>query len=253
MLATLKAIIFDFIGTLANVKDYSLEKSERKLHEALGKSGFKVDPQAFLSAYRQSHEKFRKVRYEKLVEVANAVWISDALNSIGCVTSPSDVRIKTAVNIFFQDYLSSFELRPCVFNFLKQASAKYKLGLISNFTHALVVYAGLRMLDINHFLNVVCVSEAIGWRKPHTKIFEEVLNRLCVSPEQTVFVGDSPLEDIKGAKASGLKTIFVPSQFYTLEDLKVSEQESDLIVQDICDLQKRFPDFVSSCFSEESV
>lgn len=249
-MVALKAILFDFIGTLANVKDYSMEQSEHRLAEALEKSGFNFERDRFLTAYRRSHEKYRKIRYEKLTEVANAVWISDALNNSGFQSTSSDPQIKTALNIFFRDYLDSFNLRPCVPNFLKENQAKYKIGLISNFTHAPVIYAGLQLLRINQFLNVVCVSDAIGWRKPHTKIFIEAMHRLNVSSEQAVFIGDSPLEDIKGAKTLGLKTIFVPSQFYNLEDLKASRQEPDMIVEGICDLQKKFQTFTESHFSE---
>ncbi|MEM3641779.1 MAG: hypothetical protein QXH37_07665, partial [Candidatus Bathyarchaeia archaeon] len=106
----IKAIIFDFIGTLTNVKNYNLENSKMKLHKALVDAGFNITTESFLEAYTQAHEKYRVIRYEKLVEVTNAVWISEALNNLGFKASLEDVRIKTAVNIFFEDYLNSLEL-----------------------------------------------------------------------------------------------------------------------------------------------
>jgi ribonucleotide monophosphatase NagD (HAD superfamily) len=60
----------------------------------------------------------------------------------------------------------------------------------------------------------------------------------------TIYVGDSPLEDIGGAMAADMKTVFVPSQFYTLEDLRESKRKPDLVVKDICELHKVFPEFV---------
>ncbi|MDI6691307.1 MAG: HAD family hydrolase [Candidatus Bathyarchaeota archaeon] len=236
-----KAIIFDFIGTLTNVKNYSLENSKRKLYKALVDAGFNVGAESFLEAYTQAHEKYRVIRYEKLVEVTNAVWISEALNYLGFKANPDDTRIKTAVNIFFEDYLNSLELRPCVRKLLEKASTNHKLGIISNFTYAPVIYAGLRKLGINQFFNVVLVSEEVGWRKPHMKIFEEVLKRFGIVGEEAVYVGDSPAEDIMGAKAAGMKTIFVPSQFYSLEDLTKNQQKPDFITKDICTLYKVFP------------
>jgi putative hydrolase of the HAD superfamily len=237
----IKAIIFDFIGTLTNVKNYSLENSKMKLYTALVDAGFNVDAKSFLNAYTQAHEKYRVIRYEKLVEVTNAVWISEALNNLGFTTNSEDIRIKTAVNIFFEDYLNSLELRPCAKKLLEKASIDYKLGIISNFTYAPVIYAGLRKLGINHFFNTVLVSEDVGWRKPHIKIFQEALKRLRVAAEETVYVGDSPEEDIKGAKAAGMKTIFVPSQFYSHEDLKKNQQKPDLITKNTCTLYRLFP------------
>jgi len=241
-LSPIKAVIFDFIGTLTNVRGYSLEASrtvsKMKLHRAIVKAGFTVDPKSFSTAYTQAYEKYRIIRYQKLIEVTNAVWISEAINNLGYKTTPDDPRVKTAVNISFEDYLDSIELRQCTKRILKMISTDYKIGLVSNFTYAPVIYAGLRKLDINQFFNAILVSDEVGWRKPRARIFNEALRRLKVSAHETVYVGDSPLEDIKGAKATGMKTIFVPSQFYTLKNLHESQQKPDIVTKDICELSQ---------------
>lgn len=242
----IRTVVFDFIGTLTSVNGYSLEASTLKLHKAIVDAGFGVSEKNFLEAYGQAHEKYRIIRYQELVEVTNAVWISDALNHLGFKTDPEDARLKIAVNVFFEDYLNSLELNPCAKQLLSQLSKRYKLGLISNFTYAPVIYAALRRLGINRFLNAVLVSEDVGWRKPNKKIFEEALRRLGAKSEETVYVGDSPLEDIGGAAATGMKTVFVPSQFYTLENLYESKKRPDLIATDICELHKIFPEFVKN-------
>lgn len=201
-------------------------------------AGFKVDAKSFLKAHIQAFEKYRVIRYEKLVEVTNAVWISEALNNLGYETTPDDPQVKTAINISFEDYLNSLELRSCAKNILKKLSRNYKLGLVSNFTYAPVIHAGLRKLNINQFFNAILVSHEVGWRKPHPKIFNEALKRLRVSAHETVYVGDSPLEDIKGAEATDMKTIFVSSQFYSVKHLSESQQKPDTILKDLCELSK---------------
>jgi FMN phosphatase YigB (HAD superfamily) len=243
-LSLTRGVIFDFIGTLASVKDYSMEESKRKLHEAIQQSGFNVDLNQFLEAYSDAHEKYRLVRYGELVEVTNAIWISEALNKLGFKTTPEDECVRIAVNVFFKDYVNSLELRPCTKQVLEQVSANYIMGLISNFTYAPVIYYGLRKLDIAQFFNAILVSEEVGWRKPNRKIFEEALKRLKLSASETVYIGDSPLEDIAGAKSVGMKTIFVPSQFYSLEDLRRSKQQPELIAEDMCRLQAELPEFL---------
>jgi len=245
-LATVRAFIFDFIGTLASVKNYGLEASKLKLYEAVLKAGFDVGVRDFLEAYSRAHEKYRVIRYQELVEVTNAVWISEALNCLGFRADPEDTRVKVAVNVFFEDFLNSLQLNACANKMLMETSMRYKLGLISNFTYAPVIYAGLRKLGINQFLNAVLVSENVGWRKPNKKIFEEALRRLEVKAAETVYVGDCPLEDIKGAADVGMRTIFVPSQFYSLENLYENKQKPDLIVKEICELREKFPKFVKN-------
>lgn len=242
----IKAVIFDFIGTLTNVKDYTMDESKKKLCRAIVGAGFDIGDRCFLEEYSRAHEKYRLVRYQELVEVTNAVWISEALNNLGFKTNPKDERIQKAVNEFFKDYLKSLELRQCTRSIVETISANHQLGLISNFTYAPVIHAGLERLGISQFFKTILISEEIGWRKPSQKIFGEALKRLEVKANETVYVGDSPLEDMKGAKTAGMKTIFVPSQFYSLESLAESMQKPDLIVKDICDLCDRFPEFVKS-------
>jgi putative hydrolase of the HAD superfamily len=239
-LPLIKAVIFDFIGTLTDVKNYDLEASKTKLYEALREVGFNVSFENFLHAYSEAHEKYRVVRYERLVEVTNAVWISEALNDLGFKTTPEDLNIMKAVAVFFEDYLDSLSLRSCSLQLLQTANAEYKLGLISNFTYAPVIHETLRKLEISQFFNAVLISQEVGFRKPNAKIFEEAIRRLSINPKETVYVGDSPIEDIKGAKALSMKTIFTPSQFYSLEDLRVSRETPDLVVEDICGLNKNF-------------
>jgi putative hydrolase of the HAD superfamily len=80
-----------------------------------------------------------------------------------------------------------------------------KLALVSN---------GVRDLDefvLHHGLDVdaaVC-SRAHGWIKPHDTIFRAALERLEVEPEEAAMVGDSPDDDVEGARALGMRGFLV--------------------------------------------
>lgn len=230
---TCKAVIFDYIGTLVNCKNYTMDASKQKLHTALVAEGFNIPKDNFLEAYNLAHEKYRKVRYEQLREVTNAVWVAEALCNLGFKVTADDPRIKAALNVFFQDFIDTLELRESAKKLLRQAREQFKVALISNFTHAPVIYKSLRKVGISEFFNVVVVSEEVGWRKPCSLIFQDALSRLQVEAHQAIYIGDSPIEDIKGAKQAGLKAVFVPSQFSTLKDLKESKQEPDYIAKDL--------------------
>ena len=235
---TCKALILDYIGTLVEPCNYSLEASRIKLHAALHEAGLETDITSFMDAYKIAHEKYRKIRYEKLKEVTNAIWVSEALCNIGCKTSVNDPRLKTALNVFFQDFIDSLQLRLHVKKVLGEAAANGKVGLISNFTYAPAIYASLRKLGINRYFNAVIISDSVGWRKPHRKIFEEALTKLQVKASEAVFAGDNPTEDIEGAKAVGLKTVFVPSQFNSAMDLAKCRGKPDMIAEDLRDVSK---------------
>jgi putative hydrolase of the HAD superfamily len=109
-----------------------------------------------------------------------------------------------------------------------------------------VIHAALRKLGIDRFFNAILISAEVGWRKPSGRIFEEALMRLNVMASETIYVGDSPLEDIKGAAVTGMRTVFVPSQFYPLETLLETEQKPDLIVRNLCELKRELREFARS-------
>ncbi len=49
--------------------------------------------------------------------------------------------------------------------------------------------------------------------KPHPEAFRAVLGELHVAPEDAVFVGDRPVDDISGAKALGMRAVLIPNNF----------------------------------------
>jgi len=212
--------------------------SEDTLYNSLKEQGFTIKKDTFLDAYHVAHQKYRKVRYEQFREVTNAIWVSEALCNLDIKVDPDDSRVKAALNIFFQDFIDTLELRVGAKKLLAQTQAKCKVGLISNFTHAPVIYKSLRKIGICNFFNAVVVSEDVGWRKPCSQIFQDILNRLQIKAEDAVYVGDSPIEDIRGAKEAGLKTIFVSSQFNKLADLKGSNEKPTFIAKSLLEVSK---------------
>lgn len=244
-MACAKAVIFDYIGTLVNCSNYTMEASREKLHTELENEGFDVAKDRFLAAYIQAHEKYRIIRYEQLREVTNAVWVAEALCNLGFKVTADDYRIKAALSVFFKDFIDTLKLRTGAKKLIKQAAQQCKVALISNFTHAPVIYSSLRHVGMDTLFNAIVVSEENGWRKPSSRIFQDALNRLQIKANEAVYVGDSPIEDIKGAKEAGLKTVFVPSQFYTLKDLLDSQQKPDYIARDLKSISEKFSEITA--------
>jgi HAD superfamily hydrolase (TIGR01549 family) len=243
---TCKAVLFDYIGTLVEPRNYTLEASKRKLHGALCEAGLKSTMEEFMEAYAEAHEKYRKIRYQELREVTNAVWVSEALNNIKCKTDTEDPRLKAALNVFFQDFINSLKLRPNAKELIRSAAENCRVGLVSNFTYAPAIYASLRKLGINQYFNVVLISEGLGWRKPHKIMFSEALRILHAKAEETVFIGDSPIEDIGGAITLGIRTVFVESRFNTVADLQKCDTKPDLIIRDLKEACEKFPEIIQT-------
>ncbi len=244
-LEKVKAVIFDYIGTLVNCKSYSMDASRLKLYNALVAQGFEAEKDQFLDAYIKAHEKYRVVRYEQLREVTNAVWVAEALRELGFNVDDENVHVKAALNVFFKDYIDSLSLREGAEELIKKAVHYGWVGLISNFTHAPVIYSSMWKLGINGFFDSIVVSEESGWRKPSACIFEEVLGQLNVKASEAVYIGDSPVEDIKGAGDAGLRTVFIPSQFNSLKNLLESKIKPDFIVNSLEEICERFSEITA--------
>jgi HAD superfamily hydrolase (TIGR01509 family) len=66
----------------------------------------------------------------------------------------------------------------------------------------------LRTCGLDRFVDVLVVSEEAGVAKPHPAIFRITLDRLHVSPDEAVMVGDSWEADVAGARAAGIRAIW---------------------------------------------
>lgn len=63
--------------------------------------------------------------------------------------------------------------------------------------------------DLSPRLDAVVFCSDVGWRKPAPPIFEYVLDRLQVRPEQCLFVGDNPRWDVAGPRALGIDAVLI--------------------------------------------
>ncbi len=83
----------------------------------------------------------------------------------------------------------------------------WRLVVVSNWDVSLPeVLQGVGLLDR---LDGVVTSAEVGARKPDRRVFVEALRRAGVGPDDAVHVGDSPLEDIVGARSAGVRAVLL--------------------------------------------
>lgn len=243
---TIKAVIFDYIGTLVNCRGYNMADSEDNLYCALKAEGFNIEKESFLDAYNRAHKKYRVVRYEHYQEVTNAVWVAEALTALGYTVAADDPRVTAGLDVFFQDFIDTLELREGAVELIEEVGKSYRLGLLSNFTYGPVIHKSLKKIGIHGHFDAIIVSEEVGWRKPSPVIFQDMLLRLGVAKNEALFIGDSPLEDIKGALDMDIKTVFVPSQFNSQKDLAESKLRPDYSLLDLAAIKKELKNILES-------
>jgi HAD superfamily hydrolase (TIGR01549 family) len=90
---------------------------------------------------------------------------------------------------------------------LRELARRYRLGIVSNF------YGNLARVcndaGIRPFFSVLVDSTDVGCAKPDPRIFQCALEALAVSPSAATFVGDSLPRDMAGARALGMRHIWL--------------------------------------------
>ena len=90
---------------------------------------------------------------------------------------------------------------------LSRLSRRYRLGIVSNFYGNLATVC--HNAGIHPFFSVIVDSARVGCSKPDPRIFQSALDELALAPADVVFVGDSLPRDMAGARAIGMRHIWL--------------------------------------------
>ena len=86
----------------------------------------------------------------------------------------------------------------------------YKIGLLTNsFLPMWMRDVELEAFGILDYFDARLTAADVGYIKPHPAIFKEMLSLLETKPEEAVFVGDRPKNDIAGANEAGMISILI--------------------------------------------
>jgi putative hydrolase of the HAD superfamily len=198
------AIGFDLFDTLITLKNLGFKDAMDRLVRELQGQGFPVVAETFLPIYRETASGFMSRAHDEGRETHNRFWISSALQQLGYDVEPDDKRIAHVVDAYFSAFIDHAVLLPDTLPTLHILKRRYRLGLLSNFTHAPVVYQLLKRFGLGDVLDIQLVSGVLGYRKPKPLVFNILAEQFGVPPAQIAFVGDNLKADIAGAKEAGL-------------------------------------------------
>ncbi len=201
----IKAVIFDYGGTLAESKtpwDIVSEKAVKRL------SIDDVDVKAidFQNAVMDTVEWRRTIHMEGK-EVDSHEFFNHALGILGLSTG-RDTTDELEMYVYESsetEWLADLE------TLLSSLSENYKLALLSN-AWLEAPRQILRDKGYGRWFDVMVCSYDIGIPKPDPRIFQHTLSLLDVEASEAVMIGDSIKADIKGAINAGLKAVWVDNE-----------------------------------------
>ena len=206
----IQAVLFDLDFTLARPgPDLGPEGYQR-----MGRRfGLELDPSTYKEARANATADLRKhpdFRHDE------EIWVAFTERIIRGMGGNSDRAYEAAVEMTKAwEHAHNFDLFDDVFPVLETLREHgLKLGLVSNTGRDVDEFLSHHRLTFDAALS----SRVHGKVKPHPTIFRAVLERLGVRPEDAAMVGDSPEDDLQGAKALGMHAFLVDREGLYPED-----------------------------------
>jgi putative hydrolase of the HAD superfamily len=118
--------------------------------------------------------------------------------------------LKPAKDAFYSFFFTKTQVYPETESVLKELKKKnIKIGVLSNTAYgADKEYLIGSTPQINRYFDCCLASMEVGFRKPHTKGFLQLLQALQVQADECLFVGDEPV-DVIGANRAGMVSVLI--------------------------------------------
>ena len=207
----IQALLFDMFDTIMLIeKNHEFyNTSLKRAHEVLVENNVNVEFPVFRDAYIKARDALYLEADKALEEPHFNMRIANALKSLRyCFEVDSEV-VAEATNAFCEAFMEYVCIDKNAKSALENLHGKYKLGIVSNFAIPECVDKLLEKHGLDKLFDAIVVSAAVNKRKPSPEIFHKALEKIGVTAENAVFVGDTADDDIFGAKTAGMKTIFI--------------------------------------------
>lgn len=112
------------------------------------------------------------------------------------------------IEAFYQEFLPLLTLDggvPETLDYLDHRNVPF--GIVTN--GSVKQYEKLIQLRLHDRIACSLVSDTVQFRKPEAAIFQAALDAMNLRGEQILFVGDHPINDVKGAAALGMQTAWM--------------------------------------------
>jgi len=240
-----RAVLFDLFGTVALFQQDKLPLFEwqgKTSRSTMGQLRAVVEqkvPQVlfahFFTTLVEVSRELGEVRTREMREFSSAQRFGLTLVRAGLPDSPETRDIAEELSRAHMALLTAATNVPSSHvGLLDRAREQYGIALVSNFDHAPTARLILHRGGVAEHFQHIAISDEHGWRKPHPRIFSDALAALGAGPREALFVGDSPSDDIVGAKGVGMDIAWVNASG---AELPVGIPAPDHVVRAIPELQ----------------
>ena len=195
------AVLFDVDFTLAKPGPDLGPEGYRRL---AARFGFDLDPSRYDEARRAA---FETLELHPELEHDEEIWVLFTERIIRGMGGDSENAYECAVEMTRAwEHAHNFDLYEDVLPTLDALRQRgLKIGILTNSARDVDAFARHHGLEVDAALS----SRAHGKVKPHESIFRAALSLLDVEPREAAMVGDTPEDDVEGARALGMLAFLV--------------------------------------------
>ncbi len=121
---------------------------------------------------------------------------------------PSDVDPELLASAYREEISNALEPLEGIEAFIRELRTTYRVGLLTNGS-VLAQRSKIEQLGWEELFDISLVTGELPAGKPDAAAFDALLDGLGTAAEETVYIGDTPLDDIEGATNSGLYAVQV--------------------------------------------
>lgn len=203
--------LFDRYATITEISPFLYEKYKDYLAP-----GLQIEDVAVAQIY--SDKEFNAFGFSRVCEY---------LNKSGFFRTPMSAQEYT--EIILEAFTQAAVPYPFTYTVLEEIKkAGYKLGLISNGSHN-VQYAKLKLLGIENNFDEIIICGDFNTKKPDTMPFHIMAEKLGVPPENLLYVGDHPVNDVDASRRAGYIPVWVKTYEWQFEDVLRCDYEIDTV------------------------
>ena len=199
----IKAIIFDLDDTLYSYNELNEQGINEICKYTCEKQ--KIEKERFY----ESFDKAKKDVKDTLGDVASShnrlLYCQKTLENLK--ENPFSIALEM-YEIYWQHILKNMKLNVNALKILKFCKQKkIKIGICTDLT-VHIQHRKIRKLEIDEYIDAIVTSEEAGIEKPNFKMYNRILEKFDVLPEETLFIGDNLKKDVLGPIEYGMKALW---------------------------------------------
>ena len=219
-----RLLIFDAYGTLISTGTGSIEATKK----ILSLQEKEIDAVAFYADWKKYHKKHLDDANRTVFLSERDIFTKDlrVLYEYYQIARPYETDVKIML-----ESLMNRKVFAETIEVVEQLRKKHRVVIGSTTDTEPLLQ---NMLYNNLMVDEVYTSEMIKKYKPDKEFYQYILRCEKSEPEETVFIGDSLIDDIAGPQSVGIKTVLINRG----KNLNVTDIQPDYVVTDLREMKR---------------